>query len=363
MNKDRRSNFDIVVIGGGFYGSMIALELKKSFNNVLLIEKEDKLLTKASYNNQARVHNGYHYPRSFITALRSHRNYQQFISDFKPAIEDSFLMTYAIAKNNSKVTSMQFKKLCQQIGAPLIKAPPEVKSIFNENLIEDVFTVDEVVFNAKKVRQLLEERLKAAGVKILYGEEVIEIKSDTKHNLYLLLKSGKIVFCRDIYNCTYSQINTILKNANLPLLPIKYEITEMPLVQMPIPLKKLGITILDGPFFSIMPFPDKKMHTFHHVRYTPHNSWTGIDNLKKLQEKSTFTFMQKDAQRYIPALKNLVQHGSIFETKAVLTSNEGNDRRPILYIKNYGIKGFHLIMGGKIDNVYDVINQIKYKGA
>src|SRR5258706_8327342 len=99
---------------------MLALFLKNIFARVVILEKESQLMTKASYNNQARVHNGYHYPRNFVTALRSHINYKRFISDFPEAIDDTFLMAYAIAKNTSKVTSNQFIKLCKQIGAPLM---------------------------------------------------------------------------------------------------------------------------------------------------------------------------------------------------------------------------------------------------
>lgn len=67
---------DAVIIGGGFYGAAIAIYLAKQrgLKRILLVEREDALLTRASYNNQARVHNGYHYPRSFTTAYRSRVN-------------------------------------------------------------------------------------------------------------------------------------------------------------------------------------------------------------------------------------------------------------------------------------------------
>ncbi len=102
---------------------------------------------------------------------------------------------------------------------------------------------------------------------------------------------------------------------------------------MPDSLKKFGVTVMDGPFFSIMPFPDKKLHTIHHVRYTPQISWVGVcDRNIKLPKKSGFNFMIKDASRYIPLLKEVSQAGSLFEVKTLLISNEGNDRRPILYM-------------------------------
>ena len=74
---------DAIIIGGGFYGSIIALYLKKirGLKKVVLIEKEKSLLKRASYNNQARIHNGYHYPRSFTTAYRSRVNFPKFIND------------------------------------------------------------------------------------------------------------------------------------------------------------------------------------------------------------------------------------------------------------------------------------------
>ena len=57
---------DAVIIGGGFYGAAIAVYLAKQrgLKRITLIEREPTLLARASYNNQARVHNGYHYPRS-----------------------------------------------------------------------------------------------------------------------------------------------------------------------------------------------------------------------------------------------------------------------------------------------------------
>lgn len=74
------SSWDAVVIGGGFYGCAIAVFLARQRNwRVCLVEQEKALMTRASYNNQARVHNGYHYPRSFVTAYRSRINLPRFL--------------------------------------------------------------------------------------------------------------------------------------------------------------------------------------------------------------------------------------------------------------------------------------------
>ncbi|MBI2599301.1 FAD-dependent oxidoreductase [Candidatus Daviesbacteria bacterium] len=351
-----KNTYDAVVIGGGFYGCIIALFLKRKFKRVLLIEKGSDLLLKASYNNQARIHNGYHYPRSHMTALRSHINYSRFISDFKDAACDKYLMIYAIAANNSKVTAGQYVKFCKSIGIPLSPAADNIRKLFNDRLIEEVFVVDEAVFNAGKIRDILKKKLFSAGVKVIYRKEVTKVTS-AGQLLTLYLKNDITINSKSVYNCTYSAINQILTNSSLPKLPLKHELTEMPLIQMPGRLKNMGITVMDGPFFSIMPFPDLKMHTIHHVRYTPH--YSTLDNLDNpTKPNSEYTFMIKDAIRYIPELSKVKYKTSIYETKSVLIADEITDARPILFKKDYVIKNFHVILGAKIDNIYDVVEEI-----
>ena len=69
--------------------------------------------------------------------------------------------------------------------------------------------------------------------------------------------------------------------------------------------------------------------------------------------------MQRDAQRYVPYLKNIIYNKSLYEIKTVLPASEVDDSRPILFKKNcYNIKNYHIVLGGKIDNVYEVIAEI-----
>lgn len=348
--------YDVIVIGGGFYGCMLALFLRNYFERVVVIEKEKNLLTRASYNNQARVHNGYHYPRSFITALRSHLNFSKFVSEFKDAIDDEFTMIYAIA-TNSKISSSQFVKFCRAVGSKVNQAPDNIKKLFNKSLIEDVFLVEEVAFNAVKLRKIMKNKLQKANVKIITNCEVKKVIS-SKDRILVSASKRKSFLGKYVFNCTYSQINNILKNSNLQELPFKYELTEMPLVEMPKELRNYAFTIIDGPFFSFVPFPSRKLHSLHHVRYTPYESlFVSPKDIKK--SKSRFLYMIKDAQRYIPSLKNVKYKDSLFEIKTILMENELNDGRPILYRQNHGINNFHIVMGGKIDNIYDILSKVK----
>lgn len=138
----------------------------------------------------------------------------------------------------------------------------------------------------------------------------------------------------------------------------------MALMQMPPALKNLGITVMDGPFFSMMPFPARGLHTLSHVRYTPHLNWNdkhGIDPYQKLDEYEKQTRVERmvrDVGRYLPAILDARYVESLFEIKTVLMKNEGDDGRPILFEKHENLLGCYSVLGGKIDNIYDVLEKL-----
>ena len=62
---------DKLIIGAGLYGLYAALYCGKRGQQVEVLEIEQAPFTRATYINQARVHMGYHYPRSLSTAMKS----------------------------------------------------------------------------------------------------------------------------------------------------------------------------------------------------------------------------------------------------------------------------------------------------
>lgn len=360
-----------VIIGGGFYGAVIAAYLarRRGLDRILLIEKESALLTRASYNNQARVHNGYHYPRSFTTAYRSRINLPQFVRDWPQAIKQDFTKLYAIARRNSKVTARQFERFCSDIGARFHPADFSLRSLFEPRLIEDVFLVDEYVFDATKLAAWAENELCGCGVNVRLGTKVTAISRGAEHELLVSTIDGAtgdeaLVRCCRVFNCTYSGLNQFKGDFAGTRTELKQEITEMALVQAPRQLEGLGITVMDGPFFSMMPFPARGLHTLSHVRYTPHMHWKdeqGIDPYAKLDHYDQATRvdrMLRDVGRYLPSVSGARYVDSLFEVKTVLMKNEGDDGRPILFEKHPELPGCYSILGGKIDNIYDVLEKL-----
>lgn len=364
--------YDTIVVGGGFFGLYVGEFLALRGEKVLVCEQYSQCMTRASYNNQARVHSGYHYPRSLLTAMRSCLSFPMFIKEFGECIKSDFDKYYGIGTILGKVTAKQFQTFCRRIGAPCEPAPLEVARLFSPHYIEQIFRTREYAFDAAILRRIMLERYEAAGGELVCNCRVEKIGQKNNGELSVSLYSepeGRAeLTAGTVYNCTYSNINSINFNSGIELIPLKHEMTEMALVETPPEIANMGITIMCGPFFSIMPFPDRNMHSFSHVRYTPHYEWHDKNGQRYVNahavfnaddRKSCFESMRHDAARYMPLAGECRYKDSLWEVKTVLPSSEIDDSRPILFKPNYHYKNYHCIMGGKIDNVYDVISAIK----
>ena len=298
--------WDAIIVGGGFFGARLAIELGRHGAQTLLLEAGPALLERASARNQARVHAGYHYPRSYLTALRSRINAPRFIAEFRECIFDDFTHYYAVGRTFSNITGAQFRRFCERIGART--APPPVT-----------------------------------------------IRGPTAEDL---------VPARRVFNCTYAALNRLNSASGLPIIPLKHELTEMALVELPQELARIGVTVMCGPFFSLLPYPPRGLCTLSHVRYTPHSAWherpglPPVDPDARLAEDphiSAYPHMIRDAARYLPAMTGCRQVDSLWEVKTVLPRSETDDSRPILFSSNHGIPGYHCVTGSKLDNVYDML--------
>lgn len=371
----------IAVIGCGFFGLYLADFLAQRGHAVSVFEKEMESMSHASYNNQARVHNGYHYPRSVLTAFRSRVSFPRFVQEFPEAVYRDFEQYYLVGRKLSKVTAYQFASFCKRIGAPVERASDSFRKLINDHYIEDCFKVHEYAFDAKILKQHMLERISNLPINISYNTEIKHVRwggHGDKHHIYLdaIIPNHPVVSTGPfdhVFNCTYSRLNYLLSGSGLDLIPLKHELTELCLVCVPEPLQHVGITVMCGPFFSVMPFPSVRttdglpVHSFSHVRYTPHYEWyeqdsCPVDPYRKLKDDPKHTawpYIRRDAARYLPILADTQYRSSLWEVKTVLPRSESDDSRPILFRTNVGLKGLHCVMGGKIDNVYDVLSAVE----
>lgn len=362
--------WDAVVVGGGFYGTRIALYLAQVRRRarVLLLDIEDRLFAHASYNNQARVHGGYHYPRSFVTAHRSRVNLPRFIADYGAAVRTDATSIYAIARRNSKVSARQFQRFAREIGAPLEPLPSAQRALFDGHCVEAAFVAREYVFDAAQLAARAAEDLQRAGVVVRLGTsaESVSAAGDALQLEVQLGAGGERVSIRTplLLNCSYARLGQLAGEAEPLRAGLKHELAEIALVRVPEALQGIGITVMDGPFFSLQPFPARGLHSLTHVRYTPHQWWVdtpGDDPYVRLAEyprETRYERMRRDALRYVPGLEGMTHVESLYEVKTVLVKNETDDGRPILVERSARLPGMLSILGGKLDNIYDVLERL-----
>lgn len=355
----------VVVVGGGFYGLRIAAMTALAGLDTVLVEREPRFMSRASFNNQARVHGGYHYPRSVLTAIRARSLYARFHSEFSAALGGEFRHIYAIARQQTLVGAREFAEFCRRIGAPLSPAPREVAARFDTTTIEQVFFADEGVFDAHRLADIAITAAVHAGVRCITDTEATAVEAGRHRRLRLrLTRAGETesIEADWVINASYADLNGLLVRSGLTPISLVHELAELAIVQPPPSLVGAGVTVMDGPFWSCLPFPVLHAHSLSHVRYTPHARWNSGEvgpTAPDGNRASHAMLMQRDAARFLPAMRDARYVSSLWETKTVLPRSVGDDGRPILVHRHADAVGLVSVLGGKIDSVYDVEDELR----
>jgi glycine/D-amino acid oxidase-like deaminating enzyme len=361
----KQNDVSILIIGGGFYGCCLALCLRSITDSIAVIEAGDQIMTRASRVNQARVHTGFHYPRSMLTAVKSMVLHRRFSEEFPQAVVSDFRMLYGVARHGSRVPVARFWRMFHEMGAPIQRASASQLALFNPDMVEAVFDCTESAFDYSVLRTDLMTRMDALNMDLQLNTEVTTLSEDAD-GVTVGLSNGRELRAGTVFNVTYGNVNQILRKAELPEARIKHELTEIVLAESPAELSGQAVTMMDGPFFSAMPYPAEQLYSLTHVRYTPHLNWIDragtlppYDVARAYRGPSRAYQMKVDAQRYMPCFADLKIRKSLFEVKTVLLKNEQDDGRPILFQRNPDTSRIVSILGGKIDNIYDLFELIR----
>jgi glycine/D-amino acid oxidase-like deaminating enzyme len=358
---------DVAVVGGGFYGLRIAALMAGAGRPTALFERSPRFLSRASFHNQARIHGGYHYPRSVLTAVRARRLYARFHQEFAAALGGDFKHVYAIARRQTLVGAREFAEFCRRIGAPLSPAPRAFASHFDDNVVEQTFLAEEGVFDAHKLADIVLAGAVGAGAQCVPGVEVMGVEPGVARRLRVKWRIGEETGATEadwIINASYASLNDILAGSGLESIPLIHEFIEIAIVHPPTALQGYGVTVMDGPFWSCIPFPPLNAYSLTHVRYTPHARWRSTDDDAAMKGQSTprtshATLMRRDAERFLPVMRDARYVTSLWDTKTVLPRSDGDDGRPILVRRHIDAPGLVSVLGGKIDSVYDVEDELR----
>lgn len=99
------------ILGGGWYGCHIALALRRAGVDVELHETAAHLFAGASGGNPARLHLGFHYPRSMVTRSKCQETHRAFMAEYGDLTRMIPVNVYAIAANTSLVDFGTYRRV------------------------------------------------------------------------------------------------------------------------------------------------------------------------------------------------------------------------------------------------------------
>lgn len=355
---------NIAIIGCGIFGAQIALRLSSQSHKVTIFEKDEKCLMGASSNNQNRLHLGFHYPRDINTARQCIKGFDRFINEFPSCVDSNFNNAYFISSKNSLTSTKQYKEFCKELK--IYNDPIDIdKFQVKVNNVDYGVLTEEAVYDCKILREIMVERLSFSDVKIINNCNVDDIKKSQNSLKQLFSENKSLGEYDSVINCTYANINSLTKKLGYSVNKNQYEYTFTPIIKINIP--KVGITIMDGHFTTLLPYGKSDKFLLYHVEHSVIKreigeeidpSWLDKLNspLKAINIDEHFSNMLNDCAYFIPCLKKAKLVGYLSGPRMVKAKSDDTDERP----SNVNIydESYCTVYSGKIDHCVWVADKV-----
>jgi glycine/D-amino acid oxidase-like deaminating enzyme len=355
----------VAVIGGGVFGCVAALRLAEQGHAVSMFERAPALMGGASYNNQNRLHLGFHYPRDDETARQCVRGFERFRRAFAPAILDGFPNAYFIASEGSMTTPQAFLAFCARNGLAYGTIDLERFEPHVQGVALGVLT-GEVVYDSALLRGLVAERLGKASVRVALGLGVERIARRAGGGYGLTTADGERHEFDGVINACYADAARLTGQLGVATPVRQYEYTAVAVVELDRP-QPVGVTILDGPFMTVLPFGKTGLHLLYHVRDVViaredtallNPAWRdpATGPFREAMREAWFAGLIDDCAEFVPALRQARLKGFLQGPRMVLARREDTDARPS--VVDEPEPGYITVFSGKIDHCLWVADEI-----
>ena len=349
---------DFVIIGAGIFGVELALKLASQNFKVTLVEKEGHILSKASAINQNRVHLGFHYPRSINTAIQAIESYDYFTDRFKNAIRPGIESYYMVSNEKSRMLSLdEYANFCSELNIDykIINKSYFKRYLKTDKIEDDIFLVDETVFDINVIRKQLIDELKKSSINLVMNNPVRKIEV-LLNNEKKTITNSNTYYSDYIINCTYDEINNVIKNINCKI-DLKFQNVLLPIIKSDYYIP--GMTIMDGPFCSVLPKGlTSNEYILSDVKHSVINEASSLSDLPDLLEinKSEKTTEIISSMKNYFKFPNDIKVIDFWLTRKALPL-EKDDRRTTKIFSHNG-SGVFSVLQGKISTSHLVFNEL-----
>ena len=364
MNKP--THIDVAIIGCGIFGAEIAIRAKSLELSVNVYEAKNNILSGASANNQNRLHLGFHYPRDLETGRQSIRGFDAFRNKYSECIQGGFLNAYFISNTNSLTTPSDYLRFCEILGV-------SYKTISMNDFPVEVLGAstgilcNEVVYDCGILRRLVWQALRRDHVQVELNQRVIRIEK--AEDMYRLeFENRPPVLADTVINASYGDINRLTAQLGHAVTEKLYEYTAVPIIQIDLP--RVGVTIMDGPFMTLLPYGKSDNFLLYNVEHSLiakniasqiDPNWLTPDTapFSRIDKHQFFEKMISLCREFVPALATAKIKGFLEGPRMVLAHQDHTDTRPST-VSDYD-ESYHTVMAGKIDHCMWVAEEIGLK--
>lgn len=358
----------VAVIGCGVFGAVAALRLAEHGYQVSLFERNEQPLSEASFNNQNRLHLGFHYPRDRTTAEQCIRGYQRFRKEFSECVVADFPNGYFVAEEGSSVTPREYLDFCDSVGLRYRLVEPSRYRPPVAGVAVGILT-DEAVIDCASLRDVLGGRLADSSVAVRFGTDVRAVEE--RGGGYAVRTDEGVAGTFDtVVNCSFSDINRLNRQLGHEAPERQYEYTAMFVVDWDHP--PVGITVMDGKFTTLLPFGRSGRFLLYHVEHSVLDRVTadiaparwrepepGI--LDRADLRHRFQQVLEEATRFVPALRTARLRDVLHGPRVVLANRNDTDARPSM-VTSLG-PGYITVFSGKLDHSVwaadEVVRQVR----
>ena len=359
----------IYIIGAGWYGCHIALELLKTQNThkheirelaskstdspdknvaiksqhssleIRLVDKANAFFTGSSARNQNRLHLGYHYPRSQETIEECRKGFAEFKATY-PTLSTHIPNNLYLIASESRTSADEFSRRFDHPGELLcIEGRTPFSRIRGTKAT--MFQVDE---------EYIDNEAAALYFWDLLSPHFLQVDNPQAFESIERLRCVLGVMDGDwIINCTYNQLDPI---------PMDHYELYCSLVYR-IPGNLFALTLMDGPYFSIYPYNlEKQLYTVTSVRNGP--IWRGTNLLEAPAwstnlEESVRSLVEAEVAAALPEFPTLASYHSAFLSWKTKPVTEEDDRSLRHHVGNRVIS----LYGGKITGMFQAARVVK----
>jgi hypothetical protein len=226
---------NIAINGAGWVGCHLAKILKETGFDIALFDRFTTVMSQASRNNQCRLHQGFHYPRSFSTIEEQAKGFPRFIAAYGQFLLPVKSNIYAVSSEHSFLDYQTYQALMQTHALDFEEIDPKKHGLSG---VDGAMCCGEMAIDNVSAASFFEEELRD----VLRLGSLPEIRIE---------KSSVTIDGTEfdmVVNATSNLWNPLSPNEH------SYELCTMGLYRST-SFGSKAITIMDGPFASIYPCP------------------------------------------------------------------------------------------------------------